>query len=111
MTTPLQKAADMETTDPKVAIVTGASQGIGAGLVEAYHRRNYAVVANSRTISTSHDPGVLTIAGDIADPATAEQLVTRAVQRFGRADTLMSSDESSHHITLPSTLPSSVPSS
>ena len=57
MTTPLQKAADMETTDPKVAIVTGASQGIGAGLVEAYHRRNYAVVANSRTISTSHDPG------------------------------------------------------
>ena len=110
MTTPLQKAADMETTDPKVAIVMGASQGIGAGLVEAYHR-NYAVVANSRTISTSHDPGVLTIAGDIADPATAEQLVTRAVQRFGRADTLMSSDESSHHITLPSTLPSSVPSS
>ena len=89
MTTPLQQAADLETTDPKVAIVTGASQGIGAGLVEAYHRRNYAVVANSRSISTSHDPGVLTIPGDIADPATAEQLVTGAIERFGHVDTLI----------------------
>jgi NAD(P)-dependent dehydrogenase (short-subunit alcohol dehydrogenase family) len=79
----------MATVDRKGAIVTGASQGIGAGLVEAYRRRNYAVVANSRTITTSDDPGVLTIAGDIADPATAEQLVTGAVQRFGRVDTLI----------------------
>jgi NAD(P)-dependent dehydrogenase (short-subunit alcohol dehydrogenase family) len=79
----------METTKRKVAIITGASQGIGAGLVEAYRRRDYAVVANSRMITTSHDPGVLTIAGDIADPATAEQLVTGAFERFGRVDTLI----------------------
>jgi NAD(P)-dependent dehydrogenase (short-subunit alcohol dehydrogenase family) len=78
----------MRTTDRKVAIITGASQGIGAGLVDAYRRRNCAVVANSRTIATSDDPGVLTIAGDIADPATAEQLVTGAVERFGRVDSL-----------------------
>ena len=77
------------TTDRKVAIVTVASQGIGAGLVEAHRRRNYAVVANSRTITTSDDPGVLAIAGDIADPAIAEQLVTGAVERFGRVDTLI----------------------
>ena len=77
------------TTDRNVAIVTVASQGIGAGLVEAYRRRNYAVVANSRTITTSDDPGVLAIAGDIADPAIAEQLVTGAVERFGRVDTLI----------------------
>jgi NAD(P)-dependent dehydrogenase (short-subunit alcohol dehydrogenase family) len=76
----------MATTGRKVAIVTGASQGIGAGLVEAYRRRDYAVVANSRTITGS---GVLTIAGDIADPAIAEQLVTGAVERFGRVDTLI----------------------
>jgi NAD(P)-dependent dehydrogenase (short-subunit alcohol dehydrogenase family) len=47
------------------------------------------VVANSRTITTSDDPGVLTIAGDIADPATAEQLVTGAVEQFGRVDSLV----------------------
>jgi NAD(P)-dependent dehydrogenase (short-subunit alcohol dehydrogenase family) len=79
----------MGTTDRKVAIITGASQGIGAGLVEAYRRRDYAVVANSRTISTAEDPGVLAIAGDIADPVTAEQLVTGAVEWFGRVDTLI----------------------
>src|SRR5271169_860245 len=83
----------MGTTDRRVPIVTGASQGIGAGLVEAYRRRDYAVVANSRTITGSDDPGVLTIAGDIADPATAEQLVTGAVERFGRVDTLINNAE------------------
>jgi NAD(P)-dependent dehydrogenase (short-subunit alcohol dehydrogenase family) len=79
----------MATTKRKVAIIAGASQGIGAGLAEAYRRRDYAVVANSRTITTSHDPGVLAVAGDIADPATAELLVTGAIERFGRVDTLI----------------------
>ena len=79
----------MGTVDHKVAIITGASQGIGAGLVDAYRRRNYAVVANSRTIAASDDAGVLTIAGDIADPETAEHIVVEAVGRFGRVDTLI----------------------
>jgi NAD(P)-dependent dehydrogenase (short-subunit alcohol dehydrogenase family) len=73
----------------KVAIVTGASQGIGAGLVEAYRKIGYSVIANSRTIADSQDPDVLTVAGDIADPKTADRIVTEAVACFGRVDTLI----------------------
>jgi NAD(P)-dependent dehydrogenase (short-subunit alcohol dehydrogenase family) len=73
----------------RVAIITGASQGIGAALVDAYRKRNYAVVANSRTITPADDSGVVAVAGDVADPATAKQLVTTAVGRFGRVDTLI----------------------
>ena len=54
----------------QVAIITGASQGIGAGAVQAYRKLGYAVVANSRHIISSGDPGVLTVPGDIADPET-----------------------------------------
>jgi len=73
----------------KVAIVTGASRGIGAGLVEAYRKHDYVVIANSRNITDSHDPDVLAIAGDVAYPTTAEHIVTQAVTRFGRVDTLI----------------------
>jgi NAD(P)-dependent dehydrogenase (short-subunit alcohol dehydrogenase family) len=45
----------------KVAIITGASQGIGAALVTAYRELGYAVVANSRSIGKSDDPDVLTL--------------------------------------------------
>jgi len=75
--------------EQKVVIITGASQGIGAELVKAYRDRNYRVVANSRSIKPSPDPDILTVAGDIADPKTAERLVTEAVKRFGRIDTLV----------------------
>jgi NAD(P)-dependent dehydrogenase (short-subunit alcohol dehydrogenase family) len=51
----------------KVAIVSGASQGIGAGLVAGYRSRGWAVVASARTITPSEDPYVLTVEGDIAD--------------------------------------------
>ena len=78
-----------ETAEQKVAIVTGASQGIGAGAVQAYRKLGYAVVANSRHITSSGDPGVLTVPGDIADPETGAGLVDRAVERFGRVDTLV----------------------
>jgi NAD(P)-dependent dehydrogenase (short-subunit alcohol dehydrogenase family) len=47
------------------------------------------VIANSRSIAASDDPGVAAVAGDIADPGTAEHLVTTAVERFGRVDTLV----------------------
>jgi NAD(P)-dependent dehydrogenase (short-subunit alcohol dehydrogenase family) len=73
----------------KVAIITGASQGIGAAIVDAYRALNYAVVANSRSIAATDDPGMAAVAGDIADPATAERVVTTAIERFGRVDTLI----------------------
>jgi NAD(P)-dependent dehydrogenase (short-subunit alcohol dehydrogenase family) len=76
-------------TERKVVIITGASQGIGAALVRAYRDRNYRVVATSRSIKTSQDPDVLAIAGDIADPKTAERVVQAALERFGRVDSLV----------------------
>ncbi|WP_406110141.1 SDR family oxidoreductase [Streptomyces sp. NBC_01003] len=79
----------MSSQNQKVAIVTGASQGIGAGLVEAYRKLGYAVVATSRTIAPADDADILTVQGDIADPATAERVVAAAVERFGRIDTLV----------------------
>lgn len=73
----------------KVVIVTGASQGIGAGLVKAFRERDYRVVANSRSIKPSDDPDVLAVAGDISKPETAEQIVGEAMRRFGRIDSLI----------------------
>ena len=73
----------------KVAIVTGASQGIGASLVRAFRDRNYRVLANSRSIQPSSDPDVIAVAGDIADRAVAERIVAEALGRFGRIDTLV----------------------
>src|SRR5512132_4745051 len=76
-------------TEQKVAVITGASQGIGAGLVKAFRDRNYRVVANSRSIKPSSDPDILAVAGDIADPKTAQRIVSQALERFGRIDTLV----------------------
>lgn len=76
-------------TKDKVVVITGASQGIGAGLAQGFRARGYRVVANSRSIKQSDDPQVLNIAGDIADPAVAERVVKQAVERFGRIDTLI----------------------
>ncbi|WP_372350840.1 SDR family NAD(P)-dependent oxidoreductase [Streptomyces sp. KL116D] len=73
----------------RVAVITGASQGIGAGLVDAYRKLGHAVVATSRTIAHADDAGVLTVPGDISDPSTADRLVSAAVERFGRIDTLV----------------------
>ena len=73
----------------RVAIITGGSQGIGAGLVAGYRRRGWAVVASARTIKPSEDPAVLTVAGDITEPATAGRIIDGALDRFGRIDTLI----------------------
>ena len=73
----------------KVAVITGASRGIGAGLVAGYRRRGWAVVATARTIKPSEDPDLVTVKGDHADPATANQIVDGALDRFGRIDTLV----------------------
>ena len=79
----------MTRNDRRVAIITGGSQGIGAGLVTGYLGRGWAVVANARTIKPSTDPDVLTVEGDIAKPATADRIVEGALERFGRIDTLV----------------------
>ncbi|MFF4803408.1 SDR family NAD(P)-dependent oxidoreductase [Streptomyces sp. NPDC001351] len=79
----------MNISGKKVAVITGASQGIGAGLVDAYRKLGHRVVATSRSISAADDPDVLTVRGDIADPATAERLAATTTERFGRIDTLV----------------------
>lgn len=76
-------------TATKVAVVTGASQGIGAGLVTAFRTLGYSVVANSRSIQASSDLGVLTVAGDIGKPAVAERVIADGLAKFGRIDTLV----------------------
>jgi NAD(P)-dependent dehydrogenase (short-subunit alcohol dehydrogenase family) len=73
----------------KVAVITGASQGIGAGLVQSFLERGYRVVANSRSINTGASADVYAIAGDIAEPAVAEKVIAGAVEKFGRVDTLV----------------------
>jgi NAD(P)-dependent dehydrogenase (short-subunit alcohol dehydrogenase family) len=73
----------------KVAIVTGASQGIGAGLVKAFRDRNYRVIANSRSIQPSGDLDVVAVPGNIASREVAQRIVAEALARFGRIDTLV----------------------
>jgi NAD(P)-dependent dehydrogenase (short-subunit alcohol dehydrogenase family) len=79
----------MSEQDRRVAIITGGSQGIGAGLVAAYRRHGWAVVATSRAIKPAGDPAVLTVAGDVSEPATADRIIGGALERFGRVDTLI----------------------
>jgi NAD(P)-dependent dehydrogenase (short-subunit alcohol dehydrogenase family) len=73
----------------RVAIVTGASQGIGAGVAAAFRAAGYAVVGTARTMAASADPDVLVVSGDIGEPDTAERVVSAALERFGRIDTLV----------------------
>jgi NAD(P)-dependent dehydrogenase (short-subunit alcohol dehydrogenase family) len=73
----------------KVAVITGASQGIGASLVKAYLDAGYRVVGNSRVMPTDADPNVLSISGDIGDPNVAKQVIAGGFEAFGRIDTLV----------------------
>jgi NAD(P)-dependent dehydrogenase (short-subunit alcohol dehydrogenase family) len=79
----------MSDNGQKVAIITGGSQGIGASLVAAYRRQGWSVVATARTMKPAGDPDVLTVEGDITDPATADRIISGALERFGRIDTLV----------------------
>jgi NAD(P)-dependent dehydrogenase (short-subunit alcohol dehydrogenase family) len=76
-------------SDRKVAVITGASQGIGAALVEAYRGRGYRIVAIARSIRRSDDTDILAVPGDIADRRTAERSIAEGVARYGRIDTLI----------------------
>lgn len=73
----------------KVVIVTGASQGIGAGIAAAFSASGYAVVGTARSIEPSDTSDVHTVAGDITKEETAELVVQQALDRFGRIDTLV----------------------
>jgi NAD(P)-dependent dehydrogenase (short-subunit alcohol dehydrogenase family) len=85
----------------KVVIIAGSPRGIGAGLVSGYQGQGWAVVASARTIKPSLDPGLLTVPGDIADPATADRIIGAALERFGRIDTLI--NNASIHLSKPFT--------
>jgi NAD(P)-dependent dehydrogenase (short-subunit alcohol dehydrogenase family) len=76
-------------TETKVAVITGASQGIGAALIKAYRERNYRVVATARSVTPWNDDDVLVVPGDIADPKTAQRVISEGIARFGRIDTLV----------------------
>lgn len=73
----------------KVAVITGASQGMGAALVTAYRERGYVVIATARTVKPSQDEHIISVAGDIADRRTAERVIGEGMARFGRIDTLI----------------------
>ena len=73
----------------RVVVITGASQGIGAGLVAAYRERGWAVIANARTLKPAGDPAVVAVEGDIREPETADRIVGEALRRFGQIDTLV----------------------
>src|SRR3954454_23575476 len=73
----------------RVAIITGASQGIGAGLVAGFRASGYAVVGTSRSIPSSDESGYLTVQGDISEAKTAERVAEQALARFGRIDSLI----------------------
>jgi NAD(P)-dependent dehydrogenase (short-subunit alcohol dehydrogenase family) len=76
-------------TDEKVVIVTGASHGIGAGVVSAFLDAGYKVVANARAIEPSGNANLVVVAGDVGSADTAERIVNECMDRFGRIDTLV----------------------
>jgi NAD(P)-dependent dehydrogenase (short-subunit alcohol dehydrogenase family) len=78
-------------SDKKTAIVTGASQGIGAGLVEAFLKEGYNVVATSLSVSQSFpaSPSLAVVDGDIGKPETAAKAVEAAIRQFGTVDVLV----------------------
>ena len=78
-------------SDKKTAIVTGASQGIGAGLVEAFLDRGYNVVATARDVSHSltASPSLVLVDGDIGKQETAAKTTEHALNAFGTIDVLV----------------------
>jgi NAD(P)-dependent dehydrogenase (short-subunit alcohol dehydrogenase family) len=75
--------------EQKVAVITGASGGIGAALVKAYRDRNYQVVATALQVEPLSDDDVVFVSGDIADRKTAERAISEGMARFGHIDTLV----------------------
>ena len=74
---------------PRVAIITGASRGIGAGLTSGFRAAGYAVVGTALSMPHSDEPDLLAVDGDITEPETAQRVVDLARDRFGRIDSLI----------------------
>jgi NAD(P)-dependent dehydrogenase (short-subunit alcohol dehydrogenase family) len=79
----------MSDEERKVAIITGGSKGIGAGLVAGYRQQGWAVVANAHSMAPSEDPDVVVVEGDISQPTTSDRIVAAAIDHYGRIDTLV----------------------
>ena len=83
----------MDTTQQPVAIITGASSGIGLGITQALLERGWRVVATSRTISKSKElkpsPDVVLVEGEVSKKETAVKVVEAALKHFGRIDLLV----------------------
>jgi NAD(P)-dependent dehydrogenase (short-subunit alcohol dehydrogenase family) len=73
----------------RVAVITGASQGIGAGLVARFREAGYAVVGTARSIAAADEPDYVAVPGDITEAETARRVVDAAADRFGRLDCLI----------------------
>ena len=93
----------------KTVIVTGASQGIGAAVVQAFLARGYNVVATSRSVSKAGfapSPNLALVDGDIGQLATAEKVAQAAIGKFGSIDhlsTMRASSQPSLSRTTPTT--------
>jgi NAD(P)-dependent dehydrogenase (short-subunit alcohol dehydrogenase family) len=79
----------MASSTEKVAVVTGASRGIGAEIVRQFLAKGYRVIACSRKITTTGQANLVEIAGDTAEPEVAGLVIETAKDRFGRVDTLI----------------------
>ena len=95
----------------KVAIITGASQGLGAGLAAGFRQAGYAVVGVARSLPPSDEPNYHAIRADITEAATAQRVVDEALDRFGRIDTVVNSTSASPSPTTRSTTTSPSPRS
>ena len=76
-------------TEQKVIVVTGASQGIGAAILKAFRQQNHSLVATSRSMKSVDDPNILAVQGDVGDAETAKRVFNAALERSGRVDTLV----------------------
>ena len=75
--------------EQKVAVITGASRGVGSALVRAFQNRNYRIIATARSVRPSNDSDTIAIQGDITDRRTAERAISEGLAHFGRIDTLI----------------------
>lgn len=84
-------------TSNKTVVITGASSGIGFALAEAYLKRGYNVVGNARSTARlqaaaaklGNPANFVGVEGDIAKPATAQNLFAQAIATFGKVDILV----------------------
>src|SRR5258708_26009916 len=87
----------MNTTQHPLAVVTGASSGIGLGVTQALVERGWRVVGTSRAISRSKDltpsPDLVLVDGDVSKRETAIKVVDAAIKHFGRIDLLVNNAE------------------